>query len=252
MRRMRTILISKHPPRSDAERMIGTEHVSAGLVTAVRGRFSISGLSFDLTSGRKKTRCSGTQPCTLCSHAGSVCEFTAPYTRGRVPSVPVEENINATGANVPGENVHSVLESRHPIPGTSDQVTGALDAFASAPHLLNQHEINMGQSQLPNTSRVASRAQSSRNSPEPPQTDLQGHYVGNSRLALLNVLQAWDIQDSKEISEYPRFCKTLNSPDQADFKPGGSFIRGLVSFEGAKEAPPESFFFAKLVNIYVW
>jgi hypothetical protein len=165
--------------------------VSAGLVTVVRGRFSISGLSCDLTSSRKKTRCSGTQPCTLCSHAASVCEFTAPYTRGRVPSVPVEENINATGANVPGENVHSVLEGRHPIPSTSDQVTGTLDAFASAPHLLHQHEINMGQSQLPNTSRVASRAQSSRNSPEPPQTDLQGHYVGNSRLALLNVLQTW-------------------------------------------------------------
>jgi len=208
MRCMRTILISKHPPRSDAERMIGTEHVSAGLVTAVRGRFSVSGLSFDLTSNRKKTRCSGTQPCTLCSHAGSVCEFTAPYTRGRVPSVPVEEIINATGANVSGEIVHSVLESRQPILGTSDQVTGTLDAFVSAPHLLHQQEINMGQSQLPNTSRVASRAQSSRNSPEPSQTDLQGHYVGNSRLALLNVLQ---VRGTFRIQK-----KSANIPDSAE------------------------------------
>jgi hypothetical protein len=33
---------------------------------------------------RKKTRCTGTQPCILCIRSGSVCEFTAPYTRGRV------------------------------------------------------------------------------------------------------------------------------------------------------------------------
>jgi Fungal Zn(2)-Cys(6) binuclear cluster domain len=35
-------------------------------------------------SSRKKTRCTGTQPCILCIRSGSACEFTAPYTRGRV------------------------------------------------------------------------------------------------------------------------------------------------------------------------
>jgi len=46
--------------------------------------------------------------------------------------------------------------------------------------LQNQNGTAMGQGRLPTVDRLESRAQSSRNSPEPSQTDRQGHYVGPS------------------------------------------------------------------------
>jgi hypothetical protein len=121
----------------------------------------------------------------------SDCQFTAPYTRGRVPSVPLEEN-------APEHQLHSELQPRQAASGESVQVIGAPSTrFASGPFsatttrdnlasiqqvdpLLDESQMDMSQLQPANISRVASRAQSSRNSPEPSQTDLQGHYVGPS------------------------------------------------------------------------
>ncbi|KAN0096685.1 Fungal specific transcription factor domain containing protein [Hyaloscypha variabilis] len=129
---------------------------------------------------RKKTRCSGTQPCPLCIRAGSDCQFTAPYTRGRVPSVPLEEHIDGTLRSVPREFEHSASEARL-VPGLADRVIGTFgESFTAEQSLLPSHQIDMGQSQLPHLDQVTSRAHSSRNSPEPSQTDLQGHYVGPS------------------------------------------------------------------------
>jgi len=57
------------------------------------------------------------------------------------------------------------------------------DRLASGPRvdsLLNVIETDMTHLQSANINQAASRAQSSRNSPEPPQTDQQGHYVGPS------------------------------------------------------------------------
>ena len=121
----------------------------------------------------------------------SSCQFTAPYTRGRVPSVPVDENVLI-------HQGHSEVEGGRRVPRESVQVSmtpgtlfasGSLDPvqtrdrLGSAPRvdsLLNVIETDMTHLQSANINQAASRAQSSRNSPEPPQTDQQGHYVGPS------------------------------------------------------------------------
>jgi galactonate dehydratase len=101
----------------------------------------------------------------------------APYTRGRVPSVPLEEHIDGASTNDTTEFEHSASEARL-VPGLADRVIGTFgEAFTAEQSLLPSHQIDMGQSQLPHLDQVTSRAQSSRNSPEPSQTDLQGHYV---------------------------------------------------------------------------
>jgi hypothetical protein len=121
----------------------------------------------------------------------SSCQFTAPYTRGRVPSVPVDENVLV-------HQGHSEVEGGRRVPRESVQITmtpgklfasGSLDPVQTRDHLargprvdslLNVIETDMTHLQSANINQAASRAQSSRNSPEPPQTDQQGHYVGPS------------------------------------------------------------------------
>ncbi|KAK0118637.1 hypothetical protein ONS96_011726 [Cadophora gregata f. sp. sojae] len=111
---------------------------------------------------RKKTRCSGRLPCILCTTSGLVCEFTAAYTRGRPPSVLPEDGLSYTDSGV--SKVPAQVNSNH-------------DSTDGGPAL---HNIQSGMPQLLHVDRVESRVQSSRNSPEPPQTDLQGHFVGPS------------------------------------------------------------------------
>jgi hypothetical protein len=38
---------------------------------------------------RKKSKCSGEQPCDRCSNGGKHCAYTAEYTRGREPTIPI-------------------------------------------------------------------------------------------------------------------------------------------------------------------
>jgi hypothetical protein len=137
-----------------------------------------------LMHGRKKTRCSGKQPCTLCTQTGATCDFTAAYTRGRIPSVLPDDShtLNAE------DRQHALLNNDQVIGAFgTDHLTQSLHqpglfSSTSDPEAneLNQSSIAMVQSQLPLVDRVDSRMQSSRNSPEPSQIDLQGHYVGPS------------------------------------------------------------------------
>lgn len=121
----------------------------------------------------------------------SRCQFTAPYTRGRVPSVSVDENVLAhhrhSGVEgergVPRESVQVIMSpGTHFVSRSLDPIL-TQDRLASGPRLdllLEVTETDMTHSQSANINQVASRAHSSGNSPEPPQTDQQGHYVGPS------------------------------------------------------------------------
>lgn len=134
----------------------------------------------------KKTRCNGRQPCPVCTRTGSLCEFTAAYTRGRLPRIPRDDE------------GHAEPEGMQPASGFIERVVSVSGAEIPIEHqppptllqnpLANHHgDVSLGQSgtsmrQLPlsNLDQASSRVESSRNSPEPPQTDLQGHYVGPS------------------------------------------------------------------------
>ncbi|KUJ18384.1 uncharacterized protein LY89DRAFT_47192 [Mollisia scopiformis] len=137
---------------------------------------------------RKKTRCTGKQPCTLCTQANLSCEFTAAYNRGRLPSV------------IPDDNVREILpekaDTRGTVTGSPGLLTENQRAQYAGMELLLQASLPnapvvLSPEPRPNTlvepmaqvlptgqQMIDSRMHSSRNSPEPSQTDLQGHYVG--------------------------------------------------------------------------
>lgn len=127
---------------------------------------------------RKKTRCSGNQPCNLCTSAGLICEFTAAYRRGKVPPITREkerpdyqDGILENAENSVNVGHGHVIEAPKPFTGYHD-ITH--DVAVAAPTLTRLQPIIGGNLE------ANARMQSSRNSPEPPQTDLQGHYVGPS------------------------------------------------------------------------
>ncbi|RDW71701.1 hypothetical protein BP5796_07735 [Coleophoma crateriformis] len=100
----------------------------------------------------KKIRCTGKQPCSLCTRLGLECEFRASYRRGKVPLVRRDDS----------QITHASYQTG----------IDCLPEVDPDPQILATHE----RQRVNTTSAIPS----SRNSPEPPQTDLQGHYVGPS------------------------------------------------------------------------
>lgn len=119
------------------------------------------------------------------------CDFTALYTRGRLPIVLPDESNLPRGSLDRGTNNDS---------NSPAQSTAAFGLEQAPDHYLDTNMqtnnppgpplatpqlpviTERGQLHLPAIDRAGtdSRAQSSRNSPDPSQTDLQGHYVGPS------------------------------------------------------------------------
>ncbi|RAL16757.1 Zn(II)2Cys6 transcription factor [Aspergillus homomorphus CBS 101889] len=93
---------------------------------------------------RKKLRCSGTLPCSLCQRTGRSCDYTAEYNRGKLPPIPSREQ--PTTPPRTETTTDCTLES----PASSLREDGFVNGAAS------------------------------RNSPEAHQTDMEGHYVGPS------------------------------------------------------------------------
>ncbi|KAL4991463.1 hypothetical protein BDW68DRAFT_198706 [Aspergillus falconensis] len=104
----------------------------------------------------KKLRCSGTLPCSLCQRSQLKCEYTAGYTRGKVPPVPT---------STPACSMDSVTQHREK-PTSSTMESGSPPKPQSTT-----------QNVLPQTDKQVNLP-SSGNSPEPHQTDMEGHYVG--------------------------------------------------------------------------
>ncbi|XHG09656.1 hypothetical protein AWENTII_012699 [Aspergillus wentii] len=110
---------------------------------------------------RKKLRCSGTIPCAPCLRSHDCCQYNAGYTRGKLPAIPPlnpsqplplqsppNTDVEAESSIVNIDTARSDCISEHPDPETEIQ---------------NEEEP---------------RQFSSSHSPEPAQTDQEGHYVG--------------------------------------------------------------------------
>ncbi|KAL6237046.1 hypothetical protein BDW75DRAFT_249516 [Aspergillus navahoensis] len=108
------------------------------------------------TCKKKKLRCSGTLPCSLCQRSRLRCEYTAGYTRGKVPPIPIMS---------PASSMDNTIQ-HHEKPMSSDMESGSPPKPQSPTQ--NAPPQNDKQINLP----------SSGNSPEPHQTDMEGHYVG--------------------------------------------------------------------------
>ncbi|KAF2478204.1 uncharacterized protein BDR25DRAFT_330733 [Lindgomyces ingoldianus] len=109
---------------------------------------------------RKKTRCTGRCPCTLCLRTGLPCEFTASYTRGRLPlSMPTQGSaLDTSMTSSPNTSLQL------PVPNTVLDRPNTTEPFIKVDRLTVPDDPN--------------RDPPSRSSPEPAQTDQQGHYVG--------------------------------------------------------------------------
>ncbi|KAB8242796.1 fungal-specific transcription factor domain-containing protein [Aspergillus flavus] len=109
---------------------------------------------------RKKLRCSGTLPCSLCQRSSQDCEYTTSYTRGRLPPIPTLQK--PTGNDNVAE--HHIQQKSAP---DIDRMPASPDTEVIEGH--SSSRVDGDASNLP-----------SRDSPEPHQTDMEGHYVGPS------------------------------------------------------------------------
>ncbi|KAI0126109.1 transcriptional regulatory protein GAL4 [Xylariales sp. AK1849] len=108
---------------------------------------------------RRKARCSGAQPCLQCTEASFSCTYHASYTRGRMPSIR-------------GDRTASTPEMRQPEAILTEQGVRPRQAGHDPASVQRQGH---GSLKAPSAPPIVP---SSRVSPEPSQTDLQGHIVG--------------------------------------------------------------------------
>ncbi|KAE8138932.1 fungal-specific transcription factor domain-containing protein [Aspergillus pseudotamarii] len=109
---------------------------------------------------RKKLRCSGTLPCSLCQRSSQSCEYTTSYTRGKVPPIPALHQPNGN-SNVAERHIQE-----RPGPNV-DRMPASPDTEVIEGHSASRIDGDVSNLQ-------------SRDSPEPHQTDMEGHYVGPS------------------------------------------------------------------------
>jgi hypothetical protein len=134
-----------------------------------------------LISRRKKIRCTGRCPCNLCLKSGLSCEFTASYTRGRLPSVPVDDAVITPNTH-PRVTLPSPSTLTNTQSLTSDSPSFQLPQPVATPRIdlpqSNDSFVRDDHLAVPNEATTHSPA--SRTSPEPLQTDQMGHYVGSA------------------------------------------------------------------------
>ncbi|ETS75567.1 hypothetical protein PFICI_12511 [Pestalotiopsis fici W106-1] len=102
---------------------------------------------------RRKVRCSGTHPCLQCNLDINSCTYKASYTRGRMPPTPMKLDLDQL-------DEHETRESDSADVTQGDEVSDVAGRDTIQPPEAS-HQVT-----------------SSHVSPEPSQTDLQGHYIG--------------------------------------------------------------------------
>jgi hypothetical protein len=139
-------------------------------MTAIPG--SIDRLTNE-NSYRRKIKCNGTQPCDFCSRADASCTFDSTYARGRMPFIPQVSDVGDRSISFAVEDGMTSSKS----PSISEQHPAAMTLTTPTQRPTNSRTHDLSSSyQAP--SALAYVAASLRNSPEPSQTDLQGHYIG--------------------------------------------------------------------------
>lgn len=145
-------------------------------------------LTSAVSINRRKIKCNGTQPCALCSRAKASCTFDTAYARGRVPLVPAggtpDVETGSGSTSVPVEDMTTPSKSKSPsVSGRGQQYLTILPSTEASQHCgatgLQSHQSHVSSGYLaPAASAPTYMEASSQNSPEPSQTDLQGHYIG--------------------------------------------------------------------------
>lgn len=146
----------------------------------------------------KKTRCTGTLPCTRCTRLSLPCRYNAAYSRGLPPEpLPAIATATATASSAsnsspsPGNPFKRgrPSETGRLLSGSPRSDTTFFAATTSRDTVSSQHA-------LPSQRHPVSR----RNSPEPGSTDLEGNYLGpSSGVSFINRVWSRLHQDETQI-----------------------------------------------------
>lgn len=142
----------------------------------------------------KKTRCSGTLPCSRCTRLSLSCRYNAAYSRG-LPPDPLPGSPTSSDHTHPGRSSLNAERSR-----SSTENVAANEAV--------HHQPNRTGRQRP--------VLSLRNSPEPGSTDFEGNYLGpSSGVSFINRL--WSRLHQDENTRIPDALQNESSRNTAVF-----------------------------------
>lgn len=169
----------------------------------------------------KKTRCTGTLPCTRCTRLSLPCRYNAAYSRG-LPPVPLPATLS------PEDPARRQASEAGRL--SSGSLQSDSTGFATAGDTVSS------QYALPNQRHTVSR----RNSPEPGSTDFEGNYLGPaSGVSFINRVWSRLHQDESQI---PNELQNESSKNTAVFMFGDKpysqlqdFNFPLPSYENAME-----------------
>ncbi|KAF2650438.1 transcriptional regulatory protein GAL4 [Lophiostoma macrostomum CBS 122681] len=126
---------------------------------------------------RRKIKCDGKQPCSLCYRVTANCTYESAYARGRAPSIRSTSDTGAVPSNV-SFSAPDIMPFGT-IPSSTGRRYSELEMNNSG---TAQETLHPGSLTSPSNSlapkALAYVVPSSANSPDPSQTDLQGHYIG--------------------------------------------------------------------------
>ncbi|KAL4982884.1 hypothetical protein BDW68DRAFT_191781 [Aspergillus falconensis] len=142
----------------------------------------------------KKTRCTGTLPCSRCMRLSLLCEYNAAYSRGLPPDpLPAPASVAARYLRNRSTSLASISQSSN--------------SRRSPPNTDSPRTTRTPRSQLSQASVEVPR----RNSPDPVATDFEGNYLGPaSGVSFLN--RVWRRLHQDETSAVPDELQNESSP----------------------------------------
>lgn len=175
----------------------------------------------------KKTRCTGTLPCTRCTRLSLPCRYNAAYSRG-LPPQPLP---GAQLKCVPGQHQDNSIN-----PTATDGCSRHTTGIRPGDDAVNSHIGTSAQ-------RLAG---SLRNSPEPGSTDFEGNYLGPaSGISFIN--RVWSRLHQDEKASVPDELQNASSKNTAVFSFGDNPYN---SYGGAEFSLPTFDKAMELVAVY--
>lgn len=154
----------------------------------------------------KKTRCTGTLPCSRCAKLSLPCEYNAAYSRG-LPPEPPPGPLSSTWRTGDGERAEAGTPLAHSTTSHHNHTPPSQRSARSSP------KDSIFSNSQPSTSRDSSGLET-RSSPDPVATDLEGNYLGpSSGISFLNrVWQRLHQDESSAITdELQNECSSRNT-----------------------------------------
>jgi hypothetical protein len=144
----------------------------------------------------KKTRCTGTLPCTRCTRLSLPCKYNAAYSRG-LPPEPLPASPSSLAANNGRHASEAICRRTSNSPLSRTKVRDLTGNGCLRP-IPSQHVVSL------------------RNSPEPVSTDFEGNYLGpSSGVSFIN--RVWSRLHQDETTHYPGEIQSESSKNAAVF-----------------------------------